>query len=268
MANAAVLWTNLADADDAVITADSEATTMPVSRLQTEHVRKGYRSVGTPAAIICDLGESKTIDTVALLGMFSATTGEPMGPTSTVRLRISTADATGAAGDALDTGTLTFGSQWFDYRYGAFVYAGDEVSGRYVRIDVDDPGAGYVDAGRLVIGCRTAFATNFIPNSARGWNDYSSVSRSQGGQKHFDRRPKARTLDINFDAVTATEWAAVVEEIDRDKGITEDMLWIIDPSSTNVARDSIWGTMVDISPSIFTQIVELYTKAYRLEERL
>ena len=260
MANASILSVNLADAG--VVTADSEAEAMPASLLQVEHVRKRWRGDGPAAYVVCDLGALHDVDTVALLGM-------TVGDAATVRLRISTADATGAAGDALDTGVLTSASEWFDPDYGALVYAGAAVvSGRYVRIDLAETDALYLEAGRLVVGERITFEANFRPGSARGRNDLSRKTRTQGGQTLIERKARPRTLDLAFDWVTLAEWEAIVEPVDRDRGVTEDVLVILDAEGDNVPRDAVWGLLSDISPVAFTAIPDVFTKQYRLEERL
>lgn len=259
MANAAILAVNLADA--ASVTADSEALSMPASLLQNVHVRKRWRSTAATAAILCDLGASLSPDTFGLFGL-------TVGAGATCRLRVSTVDATGAAGDALDTGVLTSSSAWFDPDYGAFVYASAAVTGRYVRFDLADAGADYVEAGRLVAGVRTAFGANFTPGSTRGRVDLSRRTRTQGGQMLLDRKPKARTLALDFDFLTAAEWAATLEAADRDNGLTDDVLLILDPTGDNVARDAIWGLLTDLSPVAFTAIPDIVSKQYRLEERL
>lgn len=260
MANASVLTENLADSG--TITADVEEEAMPVSYLQVQHVEKRWRAVAAAATVLCDLGASSAIDTVALLGM-------TVGSTATVRIRISTADATGAAGDALDTGVLASGSQWFDATYGSVVYAGAAVvTGRYVRIDIAEAGAVMIEAGRLVVGARSTFTYNFTPGSSRGRNDLSRRKRTEGGQMLVERKRRPRTLSLDFDFVTAAQWQAIVEPIDRDIGLTDDILFVIDAESGNVPRDAVWGFVTDLTAVPYTAIPDIVTKQYRLEERL
>lgn len=269
MANASILATNLAD--DGVVSADAEEDTMPASLLQVTHVRKRFRSSNPSVAILCDLGALADVDTVALLGLASSlgTRREKPSAAATVRLRISTVDATGAAGDALDTGVLASGSQWFDHAYGSLVWAGAAaVSGRYIRLDFADAGADYVEAGRLVAGERATFSANFRPGSGRGRTDLSRKTQTQGGQTLIERKARRRTLDLAFDWVTLADWEAIVEPIDRDSGVTEDILVILDAEADNVPQGAIWGLMADISPVSFAAIPDVFSKQYRIEERL
>lgn len=259
MANAAVVVTNLADS--AVVTTSSEVDAMPGALLLSVHVLKVWRSSTLPAYILADLGASVSIDTVALFGLGAGTGAE-------FRIRVSTADATGATGDALDTGTIDSSSAWFDPDYASLVYSDDAVTGRYVRIDIEESGVGYVEAGRLVIGKRTGFDTNFTPGSARGRNDLSRRTRTRGGQLLMDRQPRPRTIELNFDRITATAWETLIEPIDRDAGTTEDILVMLDPEADNLPRASYWGSLTDLTPVAFTALVDVVGKTFRLEERL
>lgn len=155
---------------------------------------------------------------------------------------------------------LTSSSAYFDPNYGAFVYAGASITVRYIRIDVVDSAGSFIEAGRLVAGVRTLFGNNFVPGSSRGWIDPSRKSRTEGGQTLVQRRPKARSFELSLDFVTATDWAATIETIDRDNGLTDDVLMTLDEDSTNIARDTIWGQIVDLSPVAFTAIPDVYAK--------
>lgn len=260
MSNAALLWRNLADAG--LLTASAAVSGMPVSQLQGEHVRKPWRAAGASAHVICDFGAAVDLDTVGLFGITA-------GASATARLRLSTADATGAAGDALDTTAVASGTQFFDVDHGALVWAGAAaVTGRWLRIDLAEPGAAHLEAGRIVAGARTAFATNFAPGSGRGRIDPSIRTATLGAGTLIDRRRSRRFLDLGFDWVTAAEWADIVEPIERERGLTDDVLVMIDPESTNLPRDTVWGLLSDMSPSQFTAIPDLVSTRYRVEERL
>lgn len=253
------LRTNLADAG--TVAADTEVSAMPATLVQGVHVRKRWRSTANAAYLLCDLGASLAPNSFALFGL-------TINPGATCRLRVSTADATGAAGDALDTGALADGSTYLDANYGSFVWIGDAVTGRYVRFDLSDPAGSFVEAGRMVVGVRSALAANFVPGSARGRTDLSRRVRTEGGQTLIQRRAVARTLDLSFDWIEHAEWESLVEPIDRDSGLTEDILAIVDENSSNLPRDSVWGLVSDTSPVGFTPIPDVYSKQYRIEERL
>lgn len=257
MANAALLYENLADVG--AISASGAVASMPASLLLNPHIQKRWRCLGASAYFVCDLGASQAPDVIALLGL-------TLGASGTVRLRVSTDDATGAEGDSLDTGVLTSSSAYFDPDYGAFIYVGDAAEGRYIRFDLADAGAAYLEAGRLVAGVRTAFETNYSQASSRGWQDPSRKTKTEGGQTLVQRRPKFRLFDFGFDFVT--QWASLVEVVDRRCGTTEDVMLIENPESDNLPRDCVWGQVADLTPIALTPISDVVTKQYRIEERL
>lgn len=255
----AFLRTNLTDAG--TVTAETQVTAMPASLVQGVHVRKRWRSTANAAYLLCDLGASLAPNSFALFGL-------TLNAGATCRLRVSTVDSTGAAGDALDTGALADGSTYLDADYGSFVWLGDAITGRYVRFDLSDPAGAFVEAGRMVVGVRASLAANFVPGSARSRVDLSRRARTEGGQTLIQRRARFRTLDLSFDWVEQAEWETLVEPIDREAGLTEDILAIVDENSTNLPRDTVWGLVSDMSPVGFTPIPDVYSKQYRIEERL
>lgn len=80
------------------------------------------------------------------------------------------------------------------------------------------------------------------------------------------RRP--RTFDLSFDWITAAEWAAILEPVARDVGLTGDVLILVDAASDNVPRDAVWGFLTDLSPIPFAAIPDIVATKYRVEERL
>ncbi|MBR0855494.1 hypothetical protein [Bradyrhizobium liaoningense] len=114
MANAALLIDNLAET--AVIAASSQALTMPASNLKTAHPSQRWRSLNPADWFVSDKGAALAGDTVLVCGL-------TCGGNAQVRLRLSSIDASGAAGDVLDTGTITTGMvPAFDVGYGAFLW--------------------------------------------------------------------------------------------------------------------------------------------------
>src|SRR3990167_5664571 len=113
MANAAIVITNLALAG--TVYASSQENTLPAPNLLTPHPSERWRSTSSPAFFVLDKATAAVADTVILSGM-------TCGANSTVRLRLSLTDSSGAAGDVLDTGAMADGSLNFDTTYGAFSY--------------------------------------------------------------------------------------------------------------------------------------------------
>lgn len=260
MANAAIAITNLADAG--TVTASTAETLMPVSRLQNEHVGKRWRSTAEPGYAICDLGSSLSIDTVALLGMSA-------GAGASCQVRASASDATATGSLSFDSGSLSDGGQYFDTDYDALIYTrAAPVSTRYVRIDITDTPASYVEAGRLFIGLREAFTYNFAPGGGVAWTDRSRRTKSAGGQTLIFPDNKFRTAEINFDWVTEAQREGLWETMALANGNSEDVLLILDTDSDSLPRDSIFGLVVNPIRTSFTGIADIYTAPLTVEERL
>lgn len=260
MANAAIAWSNLADLGT-VVSSGAELL-MPIARVLDPHVQVRFRSRSPVGYIIADLGESKSIDSVALLGMTTSAA-------ATARVRLSTVDSSGAAGDAADSGVLADGGTYFDRNYGGLVYLlSAAVSCRYVRIDIDDGGQSYFEAGRLFAGARTQFEVNFSYGAERGRIDRSRTRETVGGQTLVWLDNGRRTIDVRFGTISESERWGFVETIDRDNGRHSDLLFIVDPESDNIARDTVFGLMTEIGPVGQPQYYAVFGKQYRVQERL
>lgn len=261
MANAALVITNLAD--NGVVTASSQEPTMPISNLLTVHVSERWRSLSGAAYFVLDLGSAQSIDSVMLRGM-------TLGASSTIRVRLSSTDSTGAAGDIADSGTLSSGvSAYFNLDYGALVYlSASPLSCRYVRIDIYDPDATYVEAGALLAGLREAFTYNFVPGGGITTVDRTRKAQTSGGQTLTWNDNQFRRIELSFDWVTSSQRFGVVEDLLRVNGQHKNVLLIIDTSSTNLARDSIFGLVTNQTPVTYSALADIYGKQLTIDERL
>lgn len=260
MANAAIAYLNLADSG--TVSASSQQVTLPATNVQTPHVEERWRSSVSSAYLIVDLGSVQSIDTVLLRGI-------TVGSSGTAQVRISATDPQVESALLHDSGALSSGSSSFDVAYDALVrLLSTPVSGRYVRIDLLDSAASYVEAGRLFVGLRTTFDRNFTFGWSIGWADRSVKSKTRGGQTLTWNDNSYRILDVNFDSVSSSQRYGIVESIDRLNGQRTDILFITDPDSTNLPRDSIWGLITDLSPVVQPQLVDIFGRQYKIEERL
>lgn len=247
---ASVLYRNLVDAATAL--ASSQIVLAPVSNVQNEHVARKWRSITPADSIVVDFGASVSIDTVAAMGLTA----------TTMRVRLSTADSSGATGDAFDSGVDPVDQNYLQ----SVVLLPSAVSARYLRIDLAS-GGDYVEMGRLVAGVRSAFTYNFGFGWGRTWVDPSIRTKTRGGQTQISPEQSYRTLDLSFEWVSEADRYGFVETIDRDNGLKTDVLFITDENSSNLARDSVWGLLADITP-VTQPFFDIYAKQYRIEERL
>src|SRR5690242_11145500 len=110
MANACLIIDN--QAEGAAIAASSQAFTMPAANLLTPHPSERWRALAGSAYVVLRKRSAVASDTVMLCGL-------TCGPNATMRLRLSSADVTGLAGDVLDTGIVANGDPHFDVAYGS-----------------------------------------------------------------------------------------------------------------------------------------------------
>ena len=199
MGNAAVLYDNLADIG--TVTASSWIAAAPPATVQNAHVSRRWKgSNGSAEHLLLTWDSEQLVDTIALLGLavIAADGGErTMSETASCRLRLSSADLTGLAGDVYDSGTVSGGIR---AAYGALVeLLAVPVAARAVRIDLAEAGVEAVMAGRLVAGLRSVFAVNFSYGWSFGYLDLSCKSRSAGGLTFVDRQDRYRVLDLRFE---------------------------------------------------------------------
>jgi hypothetical protein len=236
---------------------------MSTANLLTPHVSERWRSQLGTAWFVLDLGSSQSVDTVMLRGM-------TLGASSTARVRLSSSDSTGAAGDVSDSGSLTSGaSTYFDLDYGALVYLlSAPANCRYVRIDLTDPDAAYVEAGALLAGLREQFDVNFSVGSGITTIDRSRKASSSGGQTLTWNDNQYRQIALTFDWINATQRYGVLERMLRVNGTHKNVLLITDLASTNLARDSIFGLVSSQTPVAYLALPDLFSQQLTIDERL
>jgi len=260
--NAAIAYANLADGG--IIRASSASQLTPPSRLQNPHVARKWRGDNNPSEYLTvDVGDVRDVDTVAVMGLTLTAAG-------TIRVRASATDTSALMAEAYDSGPITGA---VDPRYGMLVHLLPvPVQARYVRIDLEQPGATYIEAGRLFVGRRWQFAYNFGFGWSYGHTDLSTRTQSRGGQTYVDPNVSYRSVSISFDVITEAQRLGFVEEIERVNGTRLDVLLITNPASDNLGRDSIWGLITDpdpiTQPATWIAGMPAYAKSYKIQERL
>lgn len=251
MANACIAYTNLVDTAP-IITATSSNLLLPVSNITNPHIARKWRGTTLGAdSVVIDMGAPVSFDVIGAFGLTC----------TQIDFRASLVDPTGSAGEvyAPPIGIV-------DQAYHARVKVAPSVlSARYFRFDCY--ATSYAEIGRIFIGLKTQFQYNFVKGWSRTWNDLSLRSKTRGGQTQVFPDSTFRTYDVSFDFLTQADRDGFVEDIDRVNALKTDVLFITDPDSTNLARDSVWGLMASLSP-VVQPYVGTYTKQYTIEERL
>jgi hypothetical protein len=272
MANAALVIDN--NAQVAAVIASSQVLTLPASNLLTPHPSDRWRSLNPADWFVLDKGTSITSDTVGLFGLQCGSSSSPLalrnlGPNATIRLRLSSIDATGAIGDILDTGALLPGDPSFSTDYASFVMRlPAPMAWRYVRFDIADPDADFVEAGCVLDGLSESFAYNFVPGGSVQVVDRSRVAPTSSGMTLIWDDNQFRRVDLNFEWVAEAQRKGLIERMDRVCGRRRNVLLMMDTDSANLPFDSIFGLVTDITPVTFGVIFDLFCKQLRIDERI
>lgn len=140
---------------------------------------------------------------------------------------------------------------------------------RFLQIDFFDSSNpnGYIEFGRLVVG------TGWRPsvNATFGWDisyvDESSVARSLGGQPYFRRKRKYRKLNFTLNFIPRDEMFQKAFRMDREKGVTDPILVVFDPSDkANLADLTIYGTLSTLSPINNPSVHRYHGKSFSVSE--
>lgn len=244
---ASVVYRNLAD--DAVITASSSIVLAQPDVLQQEDVGRKWESLSGTASLTIDFGAEKSIDTAALIGIEA----------NTARCRMTSQG--GTTGDRYDSTAKDVGP----YGQGVWLLEAPALV-RSITIDLVNAPDDWCRAGRMVAGRRSTYGVNYEFGSSATTVDPSPRSRTMGNQIRIERRPLWRVFEINFPLISDADRWAFVEDIEREAALQNDILLILDPSSSNLPRDTIWGLLSDASPIIQAHH-GYHSKTYRIEER-
>ena len=225
-------------ADAASLSGLVAVTSLPLSNLKDDDIKKVFRgtssSAAGPVVINADLTAIKIIGYVAFINCNFFT------PPCTVRLRMSPTDPAGLTNLVYDSLNVTAVT---DPVYNTFVhFIEPQVSARYVRININDiptPPEG----GRLMIGETWAPLRDMRPGFEVLSRDFSVRSRSLGGNEFTDVRPKQRGYRFTLLALTEDEAQNQVDELNRMRGIGRDIFVCRNKNSDNLGRDTVWGLL-------------------------
>lgn len=228
-------WVNWLDKAAAVITASSEVTSLPATRLAEPQIRRRWRTVPgiTTPSLSVDFGASREIGVLALQqpddagGMDADDEARGwMASTDTVRHRLDL--VTPGAGALLDTGAVAGG--WQPY-YGIHIARqASPITARYWRADLSAASLvgtpGYIDLGRAWAGpAWQPTRGNISYGWSRAWDDGSSITRNpRSGLETVGKGPRTRVLTFEFKVLTQAD-ALRLEELQRIAGTSRQVLF-------------------------------------------
>jgi hypothetical protein len=222
--------------DGAALTASSSPTVGVVGNLQHPDINRRWRPmVGAGAAwFVADLGTTAGgIGGVSLINTVGFVAGAAW------RIRLSSADATGVAGNLYDTGSYI---PPFNPVYPKLVHivpTADVTGARYLRVDLP-AGAG---AGRAFVGPLHRPPWNFAVGWKPARQPRSVVTLSRGGQPWIDIQPQRRGWSLTWKAQHRDAVFAEWDEMARRNDTHTDVLVCLDPDSADLGRDTLWGLL-------------------------
>jgi hypothetical protein len=249
----AIGWDNRIDT--AVLTATNQVSTLQVGNLRTADVREIWRASDNTVAIRADFGSPVLWGGTALVRSNAIAS-------DTMRIGLSTNDATGLTRDAYDSGTIPSG---VDPTFGMLVHFPlSPVVGRHLRIDLTQaslPEAGRWFAGPVWFPSR-AFAYGWRPL----WRDESRHSVSLGQAVHIDRKLRQRGFGFTLRGITEAEADDQVHEINRIAGTSRDILVCRNLTAGNLGKATIWGMLAQMiaypqdHPDFYSAEIEVWER--------
>lgn len=239
----------------ATLTASAQVADKPVQNAQVNPVALPWIVPGASGHVDVDAGGAVAWRVFAALGT-------NLTPSATVRLQLS--DAAPGGGDAHDSGVLSAG---VIAGYPQVYFLLDQaMSARYARLSFADPALAELWIGQLFGGPAWEPARNRSYGDAIRWEDPSLRDRSQGGQLLMGKRQKRRVASFQLEFNSKAEMMANAFELDREAGLTEDVLVMLDPDGYR-QQETVFGPLTR-STDLTHWTFRRQRKLFEVEERL
>jgi hypothetical protein len=185
----------------------------------------GLRARIVPAAgivsIVCDFGAAVPQGLICLVN--STASGA-----ETVRVRLSSADSTGAAGDVSNTLHATTNA---DRTRGAVVcLLPADLSARYMRIDIADIAGLVFDIGSLMAMQTVRPGNGMAFGAMEGRRSLGVADRNNftGAEFRVAGIAQPRYADFSLPSLTSAEYAGAVRDMIADVTAADDVAWVPD----------------------------------------
>lgn len=267
--------------DSSVVTGGSWLSSLPAVNLLNQQPRKVARSVGlseSATTVTFDLGSPTLLSMFALIA-----TNLSVGS----MWRIVVADNDDFEDPSLDIqlpgrpsdvvwGSLPWGVLPWNGLLGkdppggpiTFYKHPTTVLGRYVRIDISDPGnpAGYVQVGRFMAGDAFSPQRNMSMGVEIGIVDESRKSYSVGNQVYSDRKPPRRRIACNFEVIAESEAFGQIYDLMLEVGVSGVVLIVYDPEDNEaiLPRRTIYAQLSELSPVVAVRHDPMISHTWRL----
>lgn len=220
------------------VTASSALLSLPVINVIGDDIPKVWRSqIGvTSASLVFDFGAQYPVGGVGLIRTNLSATGD-------WRIRLSNSDPTGVAGEIYDS---TLINADVDTIYKKAVKLFSEVTARYLRIDLVDASLPYLEAGRAWCGRVYHPTFNYQENAVLPFRSYSRRTTGDDGSEWNYRGNTQRGFSFALLHISDTERLTHLDPMILQDGVDEPLLVVRDDQSTNLSRDTFYGTVDSI----------------------
>lgn len=284
----AILFRNVIGSEALITATPAAVDTMPASLLLDPQpsVRAGFP--GSDVAIVADLGGAHVVEAVALI----STT---LSPGATIRVRLSSDDAGGEAGDVWDTGIgaaetgdeaagnvialrpdagTDAGGDLIALDFLSDSYVAPAPPARFLRIDLSDPGAPMIDVGRIVAGRLWRPTQRHAVGGREGRIalDRRDQNPITGAQFVVPAIANPRFVEWRLPLLTRGEVAGEARSMIAQLGAAGDALWIPDTGLPRAELNlrCIWGGTAQAGEDLALEQVSQarFARACRMVERV
>ena len=157
-----------------------------------------------------------------------------------------------------------------EYQHNFIHILKDSVKTKYFRIEIFDKNNtdGYVEIGRIFAGRVFEPQFNVIYGAQLAWEDSSKIDQSLIGVEYASVTPMVRVANVNYDYSFRREALEGLYEIQRQSGITQEVLFIGNSDDLGqMDRLSFLGRFRRIEP-IKWHFMDLHSTGFEVKELL
>lgn len=239
-----------------VLSGGSWLGTLPITSLKNPLLSAKARSTNALAASTkfdADLGVARAIRVIAILRHnFSAA--------ATIQVRgYSDAGYTSLVWDSTALAVWPEGYPAVEnkkrYQEDFYILLPSDQTARYWRTEILDTAnpAGYAELARAIFMPAFQPAVNFVWGHSVGIETDTTQTRSRGGVDYYDRKEPRRVTRFALPYLSQSEAFGQVFEMQWDRGIDKEVLFVYDPADTGVMlkKRSWLATLRELSPIEF-----------------
>lgn len=266
MANAILAYGN--QIDGATLSGGNWLAALPLTNLQDRRIGKVARSASAAAVhtqFDADFNGTRLFRVVALVGHnfgISAQFRFTFSSVSDFSVLLHDSGWTDVWPLVYPFGTLPWGApNWWTGRYSASeiaTYTGTLVyilptsmNAAFIRFEIsdEDNDAGYVQIGRPFAGDGWQPVRNMIYGASLALDNRTEVQEALSGAEYFNERAAPRVARFELPGMTESEAMADALELQRNMGVSRELLFVWDPDDTTHAlRRQFLGRLRVLSP--------------------